>query len=317
MIASGDTLIGEIAANGTPTAAYTWGAAGLVSAWHWATGLNLFYHYGPQGETRTLTDASGNIRDTYVYTPYGYPVTSTGTDANPFQFGGSVGYYSDPLAQGLVLCGQRWYSPGWARWLSRDPAGYAGGAARTTAASSENPNTTTGITMTVNMGIVVNGQVVKNSGRPKFVECGRATLLQAILPMGTLLRTGKWTLLSNGKPVKSWQWEHSPYTLNYTVSTQALTNEDLSDSGTYVYFTEDAPQVTLQFDGVTTTGFKCSGKGIIRVAGKVSIKKPDTAVTLRVYSRVHGGKAFFPPLFIQIPPDSVTLPVHSSSECCR
>ena len=127
-IYSGDTLIGEIAANGTPTAAYTWGAAGLISAWHWSTGLNLFYHYGPQGETRTLTDASGNIRDTDVYTPYGYPVTSTGTDANPFQFGGSVGYYTDQLAQGLILCDQRWYSPGWARWLSRDPAGYAGGA---------------------------------------------------------------------------------------------------------------------------------------------------------------------------------------------
>ena len=125
---AGGALIGEIAANGTPTAAYTWGAAGLVSEWHWSTGLNLFYHYGPQGETRTLTDASGAVRDTYVYTPYGYPVTSTGTDANPFQFGGSVGYYSDPLAQGLVLCGQRWYSPGWARWLSRDPIGYDGGA---------------------------------------------------------------------------------------------------------------------------------------------------------------------------------------------
>jgi len=30
--------------------------------------------------------------------------------------------------QGLILCGQRWYSPAYGRWLSRDPAGYAGGA---------------------------------------------------------------------------------------------------------------------------------------------------------------------------------------------
>ena len=30
--------------------------------------------------------------------------------------------------QGLILCGQRWYSPAYGRWLNRDPAGYAGGA---------------------------------------------------------------------------------------------------------------------------------------------------------------------------------------------
>jgi RHS repeat-associated protein len=90
--------------------------------------LSRWYHYGPQGETRYLTDSAGNVADTYTYAAYGLQMASTGTDPNPYRFGGSVGYYSDPMADGLVLCGQRWYSPAYARWLSRDPVGYAGGA---------------------------------------------------------------------------------------------------------------------------------------------------------------------------------------------
>ena len=33
-----------------------------------------------------------------------------------------------PSAEALILCGQRWYAPYFARWLSRDPIGYDGGA---------------------------------------------------------------------------------------------------------------------------------------------------------------------------------------------
>ena len=126
-----DTLIGEINADGTPVAAYTWGAAGLVSEHRYdtTTPQSFWYHYGPQGETRQLTNASGTVTDTYFYSDYGLPIAGgTGSAPNPFQFGGSVGYYTDPAAGGLVLCGQRWYSPRDGRWLSRDPEGYDGGA---------------------------------------------------------------------------------------------------------------------------------------------------------------------------------------------
>ena len=109
-----------------PQAAYTWGAAGLVSE-NLSSG-SLWYHYGPQGETRYLTNSTGAVADSYVYNAWGYPVSVAGTDRNPYRYGGSVGYYTDPNAEGLILCGQRWYSPAYARWLSRDPAGYAGGA---------------------------------------------------------------------------------------------------------------------------------------------------------------------------------------------
>lgn len=88
---------------------------------------SLWYAYGPQGETRQLTNSTGAVVDTYLYDPYGNLVSETGSDPNPFRFGGSAGYYSDPDMEDYVLCGDRWYSPDTGRWLSRDPIGYAGG----------------------------------------------------------------------------------------------------------------------------------------------------------------------------------------------
>ena len=123
---SGDTLIGELH-SGTPTYAYSWGSDGLVSQ-RLLTGTpkSLWYHYGPQGETRQLTNSSGTVVDTYLYDAYGKQIASTGSDTNPFKYGGKYGYYTDGWA-GIILAGQRWYSPDLKRWLSRDPIAYDGG----------------------------------------------------------------------------------------------------------------------------------------------------------------------------------------------
>src|SRR5207245_1538606 len=56
---------------------------------------SLWYAYGPQGETRQLTDSNGNIVDTYIYAAYGRLLAQTGSDTNPFQYGGQAGYYTD------------------------------------------------------------------------------------------------------------------------------------------------------------------------------------------------------------------------------
>jgi len=95
-----------------------------------ATPQSFWYHYGPQGETRQLTNASGVVTDNYLFSAYGSPKLSAGSapDPNPFGYGGSAGYYTDPNMAGLILCGQRWYAPAYERWLSRDPEGYDGGA---------------------------------------------------------------------------------------------------------------------------------------------------------------------------------------------
>lgn len=82
-----------------------------------------------QGETRQLTNASGAVVDSYLYSAYGVPISATNNFRNPFRYGGIVGNYSDlGVASGNILCTQRWYNPSTSRWLSRDPIGYDGGA---------------------------------------------------------------------------------------------------------------------------------------------------------------------------------------------
>jgi len=126
---AGDTLIGEISANAgiaTPDVSYTWGADGLISKRDILSGNSKWYEFGPQGETRRLTKITGAVTDIYNYNAYGVPTYSYGTTVNPFRFGGKYGYYTDKQT-GLILAGQRWYSPQLMRWLSRDPIGYEGG----------------------------------------------------------------------------------------------------------------------------------------------------------------------------------------------
>ena len=77
---------------GVPSAAYTQGANGLVGERLLGQNRSLWYAFGPQGETRQLTDSSGNVADTYLYSPYGTLLASTGSDTKPFRYGGQMGY---------------------------------------------------------------------------------------------------------------------------------------------------------------------------------------------------------------------------------
>jgi RHS repeat-associated protein len=122
----GDRLIGEVS-GATPTTVYSWGANGLLNERFIATGLTLWFHFGPQGETRALTDDTGVVTDTYYYSAYGTEIGGTNSHFNPFRYGGGVGYYSEGEL-GLVLAGARWYSVAQMRWLTRDPIGYEGDA---------------------------------------------------------------------------------------------------------------------------------------------------------------------------------------------
>ncbi len=124
---SGGQVIGEVR-GGIPVAAYTWGADGLISEAIIAGGehSSYWYHFGPQGETRQVTDHVGTIVGSYQYSPYGLLTSVAGSVSNPFRFGGKYGYYSDGFSN-LILCGQRWYSPIIYRWMSRDLLGYASG----------------------------------------------------------------------------------------------------------------------------------------------------------------------------------------------
>ena len=123
---AGDKVIGEISSAGAQVA-YTWGADGLVSQRILSgTARSLWHHYGPQGETRQLTNASGAVVNTYKYNAYGLLLSSTGTEPNPHRYGGKYGYYTD-TALNAILAGHRWYQPNVMRWTTRDPILFDGG----------------------------------------------------------------------------------------------------------------------------------------------------------------------------------------------
>ncbi len=119
-------MIGELD-DGVPTVAYTWGPDGVASR-RLLTGTpsSRFYCYGPQGETRNLTDEFQTVTSTYFYEAYGKPKGTVPTEQNPFRYGGKFGYYTDSEIQTLQV-GARWYSPNLIRWMSRDPIHYRGG----------------------------------------------------------------------------------------------------------------------------------------------------------------------------------------------
>jgi RHS repeat-associated protein len=83
-------------------------------------GVDSVYHYDGQGSTLALTDASGDVTDTYAYSAFGELTASAGTTVNPFQYIGQRQYYRD-AETGSYDVRRRSISPIAARWISRDP----------------------------------------------------------------------------------------------------------------------------------------------------------------------------------------------------
>jgi RHS repeat-associated protein len=81
-----------------------------------------FYHFNRVGTTLFLTDASGNVADTYGYTPYGQMVKHNGSNDQPFTFVGEYGVRQEGDT-GIYQMRVRYYDPQTIRFLSRDPFG--------------------------------------------------------------------------------------------------------------------------------------------------------------------------------------------------
>ncbi len=77
------------------------------------------------GSTIALLDNAQTITDTFEYWPYGEVRTRTGTTATPFQFVGTMGYYTD--ASGRAYVRARYLRMDMTRWLTEDPIGFDGG----------------------------------------------------------------------------------------------------------------------------------------------------------------------------------------------
>jgi RHS repeat-associated protein len=114
----------------------TWG--GLISSNQSTGAAEQFYTSDMAGNVRHVNSSSSAAAlATYSYTAFGIPQGPGGSIANPFQFGGQVGYQqmtaltsvpSAPnLAANQVLAGVRAIDSFLARFMSMDPSGWASG----------------------------------------------------------------------------------------------------------------------------------------------------------------------------------------------
>lgn len=117
----GQTLLLEADAGGTTQAHYSAAPGGygpLVAQRRGTT--SRFYHPTDLGTIENLTDASGNVTDTYVLDAWGVQVASSGSTTNPHRYVGALGYQADP-ALGLTYVRARYLWPATGSWLSVDP----------------------------------------------------------------------------------------------------------------------------------------------------------------------------------------------------
>jgi len=103
------------------------------------------------GSTRELTDASGVVHAEYDYDPYGVATKLQGDVDATHQY---AGYYRH-AASGYSLTPFRAYNPALGSWLSRDPAGEAGGGLSMYSYAAGNP-----VSNTDPLGLSVGGVVV-------------------------------------------------------------------------------------------------------------------------------------------------------------
>lgn len=81
-------------------------------------GTERDYVPDPLGGTVALLDGSQTKTDTYTYWPYGEIRTSTGTNATPFKFVGTLGYFRESSTRTYVRA--RTYQQGYGRWMTVD-----------------------------------------------------------------------------------------------------------------------------------------------------------------------------------------------------
>ena len=101
-------------------------ADGAVTKYVYGKGLigeevnNTFktYHFDCRGSTIAITDANGNITDTFAYDTYGKLLSRTGTSKVIFGYNGRDGVITE--SNGLIYMRARYYSPEMKRFINAD-----------------------------------------------------------------------------------------------------------------------------------------------------------------------------------------------------
>lgn len=106
-------VLEEQTPSGAVTASYVYGHQRLSQK----RGATLaYYHQDGLGSTRALTNATGEITDTYTYNAFGTLAGRTGSTVNPFRFAGE----QLDASTDLYYLRARYYSPRTGRFLSAD-----------------------------------------------------------------------------------------------------------------------------------------------------------------------------------------------------
>ena len=114
-------VVGEYDAAGNLTAGYDYGF-GLLS--RTAGGASAWYTFDAIGNTSALTNAVGDVINTYGYEPFGETLYQTGAISNPFQFVGELGITAESV--GLDFMRARFFDEGIGRFTQCDPIGLLG-----------------------------------------------------------------------------------------------------------------------------------------------------------------------------------------------
>ncbi|MBN1381570.1 MAG: PKD domain-containing protein [Deltaproteobacteria bacterium] len=89
-------------------------------------GSKRIYHMDERGSVIAVSDDSGNLVQSYVYSPYGKVIGSSGSLDNPYGFIGGRSVLTDE--NGLQHMQARYYDPDIRRFMTEDPLGTAAGA---------------------------------------------------------------------------------------------------------------------------------------------------------------------------------------------
>ena len=106
-------VLKETDGNGSEIVFYTYGDD-LISQKRGS--LTSFYHYDGQFSTRQLSDASGQITDTYTYDAFGLLLARSGSTENNYLY---TGEQYDPNV-GFYYLRARYYNPSVGRFLTQD-----------------------------------------------------------------------------------------------------------------------------------------------------------------------------------------------------
>ena len=110
-------VLAETDSGGTITAYYVYGL-GLISRID-SGGNARYYHFDSRGSTVALTDAAGQITDSYAYDPFGTPTAASGATDNRFRYLGRHGIVDEE--NGLNYIRARYYSARRGRFMTKDP----------------------------------------------------------------------------------------------------------------------------------------------------------------------------------------------------